>query len=106
MSYRREYLDSEPARGEVDQTVGLTLLEFGAPGCGFCAAIQPALSKALEGTDVQHLKIEDGSGRLLGRSFHVKLWPTLILLRDGKEEGRAVRPTGLAELESLLRREG
>lgn len=36
---------------------------------------------------------EDGSGRPLGRSFRVKLWPTLVFLKDGKEIERVVRPT-------------
>jgi thioredoxin 1 len=38
-------------------------------------------------------KVEDGPGRPLGRSFKVKLWPTLIFLRDGAEVARVVRPT-------------
>jgi thioredoxin 1 len=41
---------------------------------------------------MRHLKIADSSGKRLGRSFGVKLWPTLILLRDGKELARLVRP--------------
>jgi thioredoxin 1 len=43
--------------------------------------------------DVHHLKIEDGRGKPLGRSFRVKLWPTLVFLRDGEEIARLVRPT-------------
>ncbi|MEO6361999.1 MAG: thioredoxin family protein, partial [Caldimonas sp.] len=38
------------------------------------------------------VKVEDGSGRHLGRTFSVKLWPTLIVLRDGRETARLVRP--------------
>jgi thioredoxin 1 len=41
---------------------------------------------------VQHLKVEDGPGKPLGRSFHVKLWPTFIFLRDGQVISQAVRP--------------
>jgi thioredoxin 1 len=37
---------------------------------------------------VRHVKVEDGSGRRLGRSFGVKLWPTLVFLRDGREVAR------------------
>ena len=48
--------------------------------------------------DVTHLKIEDGRGRPLGRSFGVKLWPTLVLLRDGQERARVVRPLSRADL--------
>lgn len=107
MSYTREYLAQEPSRAEVDAAEGLQLIEFGAPDCWFCVAIQPALSRTLEvadenGTSLTHRKIEDGSGRPLGRSFNVKLWPTLVLLRGGEELGRVVRPTGAPQLMELL----
>ena len=40
----------------------------------------------------RHLKVEDGSGRALGRSFGVRLWPTLVLMHNGQELARWVRP--------------
>jgi thioredoxin 1 len=83
-----------PNRAEVDTLTGLTLLEFGTDWCGHCRAAQPALAEVLPGQpDWRHLKVEDGPGRPLGRSFRVKLWPTLVLLRDGLEVARLVRPT-------------
>ena len=87
------YLDKEPTRAEVDGWTGATLLEFGAPWCGWCRGAQPKIAQALEPhASVRHVKIEDGSGRRLGRSFGIKLWPTLVFLRDGKEVARLVRP--------------
>lgn len=56
-----------------------------------------------EHPEIRHLKIEDGRGKPLGRSFGVKLWPTLVLWRDGKLLDRLVRPTP-AEIEAGLRR--
>jgi thioredoxin 1 len=53
--------------------------------------------------DLPHRKVEDGPGRRLGRSYRVKLWPTLILLRDGQEIGRLVRPTAADEVNELLK---
>ena len=50
------------------------------------------------------LKIEDGSGRPLGRSFRVKLWPTLIFMKDGVELERLVRPGSEAEISAALAR--
>ena len=41
---------------------------------------------------VRHVKVEDGPGRRLGRSFGVKLWPTLIFMRDGQVVSRVSRP--------------
>jgi len=43
--------------------------------------------------EVRRIKVEDGKGKPLGRSFQVKLWPTLVLLRDGKILKQMVRPS-------------
>jgi thioredoxin 1 len=84
---------SGPTRAEVDALTGPALLEFGTPWCGFCRMAQPLITQALEQhPGVRHIKVEDGSGRPLGRSFFVKLWPTLVFLRDGQEVARLVRP--------------
>ncbi len=97
------YSTSAPTRAEVDALDGFTLLEFGTGWCGHCRAAQPALADAMRDRALRHLKIEDGPGRPLGRSFRVKLWPTLILLRQGEELGRLVRPTTADVIEDLLR---
>lgn len=87
------YHAAAPTRAEVDALRGPALLEFGANWCGYCRAAQPLLAQAYaEHAAVAHIKVEDGPGRALGRSFRVKLWPTLIFLRDGQEVARLVRP--------------
>jgi thioredoxin 1 len=99
----REYATTEPRREAVDALPGATLLEFGSPWCGHCRIAQPLLEAALSvHPDVRHLKIEDASGRRLGRSFQVKLWPTLVFLRDGRELARVVRPREAASIERAL----
>ena len=86
-------VSSEPSRTEVDALTGAAMLEFGTAWCGHCLAAQRSIAKALsEHPTVRHLKVEDGSGLPLGRSFGVKLWPTLVFLRDGRELSRLVRP--------------
>ena len=49
-----------------------------------------------------HVKVEDGPGRHLGRSFRVKLWPTLILLKDGREVVRIARPRNAEQIRAEL----
>ena len=97
------YQNPGPAAADLETMRGATVLEFGTPWCGFCRAAQVPIAEALAGhPEVQHLKIEDGSGRPLGRSFRVKLWPTLIFLRDGKETGRLVRPQQAGPIRDAL----
>lgn len=100
MPYTPIYAQQEPARAEIDTLAGATVLEFGAPWCPHCIAAQPLLEALLAARDdVRHLKIEDGPGRPLGRSYRIKLWPSVIVLRDGEERMRVVRPTSQEELE-------
>ena len=103
MAVFSEYQEPGPSRAEIDGTRGAVVLEFGANGCGYCRGAAPTIAAALaDRAEVAHIKVADGPGRPLGRSFRVKLWPTLILLRDGREAGRVVRPTGEAEVRTAL----
>jgi len=93
MGYTSEYRDHEQTRAEVDALTGAVLVEFGAPWCPHCQAIQSALEALLrENPDIQHIKIYDGKGQPLGRSFRVKLWPNLVFMRDGKVLMQMARP--------------
>jgi thioredoxin 1 len=100
------YSSDEPARADVDAMAGSTVLEFGANWCGICQAAQrdigDALSTHAARAPLRHLKIEDGRGRPLGRSFGIKLWPTLVMLQDGREVARVVRPGSAHEVADAL----
>ncbi|SFH27731.1 thioredoxin family protein [Modicisalibacter xianhensis] len=99
------YLEREPAREEIDAMEMPTVLEFGSPWCGFCLSAQPILAAAMEShPGVNHLKIADGRGRRLGRSFRIKLWPTLVFLDNGEEVTRLVRPPNTHSISQALDR--
>jgi thioredoxin 1 len=105
MAYVADYAVDAPERAEIDTLPGPLLLEFGTGWCGHCRAAQPLIEAALRDLPgLRHVKVEDGPGRRLGRSFRVKLWPTLVLLRDGREIERLVRPDDAAQLAAALAR--
>lgn len=90
-------------REAVDALPGTTILEFGTSWCGYCQGARPLIDRALAAQPPdRHVMIEDGKGKRLGRSFGVKLWPTLIVLRDGAEVARVVRPTAEDELRTAF----
>ncbi|MGU7771776.1 thioredoxin family protein [Burkholderia sp. MR1-5-21] len=95
------YTADAPTRAEVDALAGATVIEFGTNWCGICSGAQPAIRDAFSAHPaVRHLKVEDGPGRPLGRSFRIKLWPTLVFLRDGVEVARVVRPANATQIET------
>ena len=97
------YAVVQPERSAIDALDGVVALEFGADWCGHCRNAAPHITAALSGFPaVQHIKVEDGSGRALGRSFRVKLWPTLIVVRNGTELARVVRPGDAQEVQQAL----
>ena len=97
------YAVAQPDRSDIDAMDGVIALEFGADWCGHCRAAAPHIASALSAFPAaKHIKVEDGSGRSLGRSFRVKLWPTLVLVRDGKELARVVRPLDVEEVRQTL----
>lgn len=101
--YQASYSEQEPGIGSVEETSGLTVIEFGAPWCPICNAAQAHIEPCLNAkTDLRHLKIFDGKGKPLGRHYRVKLWPTLVLLKDGKELNRVVRPDSPEDLNRLF----
>ncbi len=98
-----EYQPEAPERADVDALAGPTLLEFGTAWCGHCQRAQALVETAVAALPgLRHLRLEDGPGRRLGRTFGVKLWPTLVCLVDGIEVARVVRPQTLAELHTAL----
>lgn len=94
-------------REQVDALPGATVLQFGTNWCGYCRAAEKVVEPVLGDREgLRRILIEDGKGRPLGRSYRVKLWPTLIFLADGEEVARVVRPwNSEVVLEALARQQ-
>lgn len=101
------YATHQPERVEIDATPGLVVLDFGTDWCGYCRAAEPVIAQAMAAyLAASHVKVEDGPGRPLGRSFRVKLWPTVVVLRDGHEVARVVRPADAGAVCDALAKAG
>jgi thioredoxin 1 len=98
-----QYTPAAPPRADVDALPGASVVEFGTNWCSWCQNAQPHIAQAFAAhPQVRHLKIEDGPGRTLGRSYGIKLWPTLVFLRDGREVARLVRPSAVQPIADAL----
>ncbi|MGB5443888.1 MAG: thioredoxin family protein [Psychromonas sp.] len=103
IGFNPDYAEQAPTLEQVSGLTGNAILEFGTPWCGYCQAAKPAVQEVLRGhPELLHIKVYDGKGKVLGRAFKVKLWPTLILLQNGLEVARLVRPVSAEEVRSLL----
>ncbi len=97
------YEPEQLTRAQADALPGPTVLEFGENWCGWCQSAQPHIEAALQGqAGLRHVKVQDGPGRPLGRSYKVKLWPTLVFLKDGIEVARVVRPGNASAVAQAL----
>ena len=96
------YSPEAPTADALHALPGLVLLDFGTDWCGHCIGARAAVEAWVAAQQrIIHLRIEDGRGRRLGRAFTVKLWPTLVLLRNGEEIARVVRPREARNLAPL-----
>ena len=101
------YETAQPERSAIDTMSGTVALDFGTNWCGYCRAAEPLIDSAIAGyPGVRHLKVEDGPGRPLGRSFRIKLWPTVVVLKDGQEVARVTRPADANEVREALAKAG
>lgn len=93
MAFDPTYREAEQTREELDSSTGPVVVEFGSNSCGICSGFTPEAAAAFQAyPNVQHVRVEDGRGKRLGRSFGVKLWPTFVFLRDGRVVQKSVRP--------------
>jgi len=100
------YETTQPERSAIDALQGTVVLDFGANWCGYCLAAEPLIREGLQDSGAQHVKVEDGPGRALGRSFRIKLWPTVVVMKNGQEVARVVRPVSSDEVRVALAQAG
>jgi thioredoxin 1 len=103
MSQLRQVTDAT-FEEEVEQAVGLTLVDFWAPWCPPCRVINPILEQLAEahGDGVKIVKLDtDSNVRTMSR-YNVRSLPTLLLFRDGKVADQIVGAVPRERIEALL----
>jgi len=104
MAFSSEFVEIEPARKDIDALSGPAVLHFCTDWCEYCQQAEPLIRRAFAAhPQVTHIRVEDGRGRPLGRSFGVKLWPTLVFLKDGCEVARLIRPESVQIIEQSIK---
>ena len=102
VGFNPQYSEDEPTIDQIRAMAGYAVLEFGAPWCSHCQKAAQVTQDVLAERALPHIRVFDGKGKPLGRSFKIKLWPTLILLHSGQEVARVVRPEHEEEVKELL----
>ena len=80
------------------------LVDFWAPGCGYCRRIGPAYEKVAEeyGDRLEVVKINIDEEGQLAEEAQVEVIPTLILYRDGKAVDSIVNPGSKAAIDQFI----
>lgn len=94
-------LNVENFETEVLKAQGLALVDFYADWCGPCKMVAPVLEEiAQEREDVLIGKINVDESGSLAAKYQVVSIPTMILFKDGKEQGRII---GFRPKDDILR---
>lgn len=70
---------------EAKTAKGLKLIEFSTPWCGYCQKQVPVLEEL---DKVWIGQVNGDEAQYLVQKFHIQVYPTFLVLKDGKEVSR------------------
>ncbi|HEX6041046.1 thioredoxin [Longimicrobium sp.] len=89
---------------EVEQTKGLTVVDFWATWCGPCRIISPILEQiaAERAGEVKVAKVDVDENQRTAARFNIRSMPTLLFFKDGQPVGQIIGAVPRAHIESAI----
>ena len=82
----------------------MELIDFYADWCGPCQMLSPIVEKvAEENEDVKVVKLNIDENQELAVQYSVMSIPTLVVIKNGKEENRVIGLVSKSEVEELIK---
>lgn len=98
------YVDESNFEKEVKKSNQTVLVDFFANWCGPCKMLSPIIEQLSdEIKDVKFVKIDIDLAPALAREYEIMSIPTLIVIKDGKEQKRSVGLIDKFEILELLK---
>lgn len=82
---------------------GTVLIKFYKPQCGACKLMAPAVKDAAERLGVKLLLANAADNLELGQKLSITHVPTVIMFKDGTEQGRLVGQQPAAVIEDFIK---
>lgn len=79
------------------------MVDFWAPWCTYCRALEPALEEFAQDTpDLKIGKVNVDEEPELARQFNIRTIPTVLLIQNGKILEKKVAPAEVEDLEEMV----
>jgi thioredoxin 1 len=89
---------------EVEQTKGITVVDFWATWCGPCRILSPILEQIAtdRAGEVKVAKVDVDENQQTAARFNIRSMPTLLFFKDGQPVGQIIGAVPRAHIESAL----
>jgi thioredoxin len=96
--------DAAEFKAKATDVAGVVLVDFHEDWCGWCQKLKPVLNKLSEEMKgkVSFVAVNTGKCKDIKEKFAIQVWPTMVVLKDGKEVERIKGFKPADELRTIL----